>query len=301
MEVSPALTEISPPEVPLTRSTSGSRRSGSPVTVDAHDEDMAPVQAEDVNEVGVQMTEDQTKFYVASQCQRWQEVSAGRIVPPGIRYDWPFGKPDSQAYYSATLQTSRYLEQRMSVASQAVSDGQTSKSAVMVDDYPEDQDGDSVMTTQEVQLLGQVFARQVTASGLRRSRSPHSSVGEPEPKRPQHQPPRPNMSSIPSASTFQSYPSSDATTRGVKREVPSANSARSSSGFSSGIFRATGGSDESLPSATSGSRVSRDSVSGSSGWSFGIGVGTHMPFAGVMPRVMTAQETGGTVPIGGYV
>ncbi|OWY96678.1 hypothetical protein PHMEG_00032998 [Phytophthora megakarya] len=93
----------------------------------------------------------------------------GRTVPPGIRYDWPFGKPDSQAYYSATLQTSRYLEQRMSVASQAgawiselrvrrntfVSDGQTSKSAVMVDDYPEDQDGDAVMTTQEAQLLGQ--------------------------------------------------------------------------------------------------------------------------------------------------
>ncbi|OWY95833.1 hypothetical protein PHMEG_00034063, partial [Phytophthora megakarya] len=61
------------------------------------------------------------------------------------------------------------------------------------------------------------------------------------------------------------------------------------------------GSDESLPSATSGSRVSRGSASGSSGWSFGIGAGAHMPFAGVMPRVMTTQETGGTVPIEGYV
>ncbi|OWY96284.1 hypothetical protein PHMEG_00033487 [Phytophthora megakarya] len=157
------------------------------------------------------------------------------------------------------------------------------------------------MTTLEAQLLGHVFARQVTASGLRLSRSPQSSVGEPEPKRPQHQPPRPNMSSIPSASTLQSYPSSDATTQGVRREVRSASSMRSSLGFSSGIFRATGGSDESLPSATSGSRVSRDSASGSSGWSFRIGAGTHMPFAGVMPRVMTAQETGGTVPIEGYV
>ncbi|OWY95862.1 hypothetical protein PHMEG_00034021 [Phytophthora megakarya] len=69
-----------------------------------------------------------------------------------------------------------------------VPDGQTSTNAVIVDDYPEDRDGDAVMTTQEAQLLGHTFARQVTASGLRRSRSPQSSVGEPEPKQPQHQP-----------------------------------------------------------------------------------------------------------------
>ncbi|OWY99878.1 hypothetical protein PHMEG_00029044, partial [Phytophthora megakarya] len=119
MEVSPILTETSPPEVPLARLTSESRAPGSPVTVDAHDEDMAPVQAEDINQAGVQMTEGQAKFYVASQCQRWKEAPTGRTVPPGTRYEWPFGKPDSQAYYLATLQTSRYLEQRMSVASQA--------------------------------------------------------------------------------------------------------------------------------------------------------------------------------------
>ncbi|OWZ07554.1 hypothetical protein PHMEG_00020036 [Phytophthora megakarya] len=60
-------------------------------------------------------------------------------------------------------------------------DGQTSKSAVMVDDYPGVQDGDAVMTAQQAQLLGHAFARQVTASRLRRSRSPQSSVGELEP------------------------------------------------------------------------------------------------------------------------
>ncbi|OWY92657.1 hypothetical protein PHMEG_00038252 [Phytophthora megakarya] len=114
-----ALTETSPPEVSLDRSSPESRAPGSPVTVDAHDEDMAPVEAEDVNQAGVQMTEGLAKFYVSSQCQRWKEAPEGRTVPPGIRYEWPIGKPDSQAYYLATLQTSRYLEQRMSVVTQA--------------------------------------------------------------------------------------------------------------------------------------------------------------------------------------
>ncbi|OWY99935.1 hypothetical protein PHMEG_00028979, partial [Phytophthora megakarya] len=45
-----------------------------------------------------------------------------------------------------------------------VSDGQTSKSAVMVDDYREDQDGDAVMTTQEAQLLGQTLSRKMSRS-----------------------------------------------------------------------------------------------------------------------------------------
>ncbi|OWZ03044.1 LOW QUALITY PROTEIN: hypothetical protein PHMEG_00025293 [Phytophthora megakarya] len=340
-EVSTALTERSPLEVPLARPTSESGTPRSPVTIDAHDEDMAPAQAEDVNQAGVPMTEVQAKFYVASQCQRWKEAPAGWAVPPRIRYDWQFGKPDSQAHYWATLQTSKYLEQRMSVESQGelrvcrntfgleldligimipgeslspikcvatiqtllaesgfgfqdvitvwsealiskihpdliqlvcddlqrflsvelpelrqliseatrrllsgvepdvlmtVSDGQTSKSVVVVDGYPEDQDGDAYITTQEAQLLGHTFARQVTASGLQRAPSSQSSVGEPEPKRPQRQPPRPNMSSIPSASTLQSYSSSDVTARGVRREVPSTSSMRSSSEFSSGIF-----------------------------------------------------------------
>ncbi|OWZ06210.1 hypothetical protein PHMEG_00021566 [Phytophthora megakarya] len=103
MEVSPALTETSAPEVPLARPTSKSRTPRSPVTVDAHDADMPPAQAEDVSQAGVQVTEDQAKFYVASQCQRWKEAPAGLTVPPGIRYEWPFGKTDSQAYYLATL------------------------------------------------------------------------------------------------------------------------------------------------------------------------------------------------------
>ncbi|OWY91841.1 hypothetical protein PHMEG_00039414 [Phytophthora megakarya] len=46
MEVSPALTEASPPS-PTGSSDLRKSDSASPVTVDAHDEDMAPVQAED--------------------------------------------------------------------------------------------------------------------------------------------------------------------------------------------------------------------------------------------------------------
>ncbi|OWZ13540.1 hypothetical protein PHMEG_00013110 [Phytophthora megakarya] len=276
MEVSPTLTETPLPEAQLAHTTSESQTSRSHVAVDASDQDMTPAQVEDDILSAVQVTEDQAKSYVVSQCRRWKEAPVGRIAPPGIRYDWAFGKPDSQAYYLATLQTSRYLEQRMSVASQAIAwiselrvrrnafglaldltglmipverpsptecvaiiqtllaesgfdfqnvipvwsdpriskvhseliqlivkllewrqriseatrrflsakevdvlmtvpDSQTSKIAVMVEDYPEDQDGDAVMTTQEVQLLGHAFARQATASGLRRSRSPQSS------------------------------------------------------------------------------------------------------------------------------
>ncbi|OWZ17281.1 hypothetical protein PHMEG_0008802, partial [Phytophthora megakarya] len=186
--------------------------------------------------------------------------------------------------------TRRFLSAEEIDVLMTIPDGQTSKSAVVVDGHPGDQDGDAVMTTEEAQQLGHAFARQVTAAGIRRSRSPQSSVGEPELKLPQHQPPRPNMASISSASTLQSYPSSNATSRGVKREAPSTSSMRSSSGFSSGIFQATGGSDESLPNATSGSPVSRDRSSGSSGLSFGIGAGTHMPFAGVMPRMRPLKK-----------
>ncbi|OWZ03807.1 hypothetical protein PHMEG_00024398 [Phytophthora megakarya] len=113
MKVSPALTETSLPEVQLAHATSESQTSRNPVTVDARDEDMTLAQTEGI-------TGDQAKFYVASQFQRWKEALAGRPIPPEIRYDWPFGKPDSQAYYLATLQTSRYLEERMSMASQAV-------------------------------------------------------------------------------------------------------------------------------------------------------------------------------------
>ncbi|OWY90328.1 hypothetical protein PHMEG_00041589 [Phytophthora megakarya] len=69
MEVSPALTEGLPPEVPLACSTSDSRIPRRPVSVDARDEDMAPAQTEDVNQAGVQMTDDQAKSYFASQCR----------------------------------------------------------------------------------------------------------------------------------------------------------------------------------------------------------------------------------------
>ncbi|OWZ05811.1 hypothetical protein PHMEG_00022028, partial [Phytophthora megakarya] len=89
MEVPPALTETPLPEVQLTHPTSESQTSRSPVTVDARDEDMTPAQVESVSQAGAQITEDQAEFY-----------------------------PDSQAYYLATLQTSRYPEQRMSVATQ---------------------------------------------------------------------------------------------------------------------------------------------------------------------------------------
>ncbi|OWY96275.1 hypothetical protein PHMEG_00033499 [Phytophthora megakarya] len=154
----------------------------------------------------------------------WSEARISKVHPELIQ----LGCDDLQRLLSVELlewrqliseATRRFLSPDEVDVLMTVADGQTSKSDVMVDDCPEDQDGDAVMTTQEAQLLGQVFARQVTESGLRRSRNPQSSVGEPEPKRPQHQPPRPNMSLIPSASTLPSYPSSDATSRSARSQA----------------------------------------------------------------------------------
>ncbi|OWZ04907.1 hypothetical protein PHMEG_00023111, partial [Phytophthora megakarya] len=116
--------------------------------------------------------------------------------------------------------TRRFLSADEEDVLMTVSDGQTSKSAVMVDDYPEDQDGDAVMTTQEAQLLGQVFARQVTASDSD-DHEVHSLLWENRNRNDRSTNRRGRTSS---AATLQSYPSSDATTRGVKREVPSASS-----------------------------------------------------------------------------
>ncbi|OWY94428.1 hypothetical protein PHMEG_00035845 [Phytophthora megakarya] len=68
VEVSPALTETSPPE---------GTTFGSPVTVDVHDEDTAPVQTEDVNQAGDQMTEDQASF------MSLRNVNGGRRLQQG--------------------------------------------------------------------------------------------------------------------------------------------------------------------------------------------------------------------------
>ncbi|POM63196.1 hypothetical protein PHPALM_27534 [Phytophthora palmivora] len=62
---------------------------------------------------------------------------------------------------------------------------------------PKDAEGDSLMSSYEAGLLGSECVERLKKAGVRVTRSPaSSSLGEPEPKRPQHLPPRP--ASIPS-------------------------------------------------------------------------------------------------------
>jgi hypothetical protein len=135
--------------------------------------------------------------------------------------------------------------------------------------------GDVLMTDDEVNLLGHAFARQLTLSRLRRPRSPRMSEDVPKSKRPQYRPPRPSVPSIPSAASVESLTVSSASAghgaRAASVSMSGGTSFIRSADVGSSLFGPSGGSDESLPSATSGSRTSRDSSSGSSStWSFWI-------------------------------
>ncbi|GMF28478.1 unnamed protein product [Phytophthora fragariaefolia] len=72
-------------------------------------------------------------------------------------------------------------------------------------------------------------------------------------------------------------------------------SVKSESQATSSLFGTTGGSDELLTCATSGSRTSRDSSSGSSRFSWGRDAGGHMP---VVPMAMTDRTIGGDTAVG---
>ncbi|POM57533.1 LOW QUALITY PROTEIN: Hypothetical protein PHPALM_37940 [Phytophthora palmivora] len=66
--------------------------------------------------------------------------------------------------------------------------------------HKEDGDGDLLMTDYDADLLGRQFVLRFRVTGLRISRSPRgSSDGEPQSKRSQHGPPRPQVPSTPSA------------------------------------------------------------------------------------------------------
>ncbi|GMF32153.1 unnamed protein product [Phytophthora fragariaefolia] len=78
----------------------------------------------------------------------------------------------------------------------------------------------------------------------------------------------------------------------------SESSVKSESQATSSLFGTTGGSDESLTNVTSGSRTSRDSPSGSSGFSWGRDAGGHMS---AVPMAMTARTFGGDTAVGAAI
>ncbi|OWY96617.1 hypothetical protein PHMEG_00033073 [Phytophthora megakarya] len=152
---------------------------------------------------------------------------------------------------------------------------------VIQDYHAEDADGDLLMTDHEAGLL------------VRGSPS-----SEPDPKRPQHVPPRPVSLSTPSLSLLPSYHSSDtnnhsAVTLSETMSSIQNVSSRAGSHFVPSLFGTSGGSIESTRSGTSGSKSSQDESSSSSVWSLGQPAADHMPFRAYDPMVMTAQ--GGAV------
>ncbi|GMF51153.1 unnamed protein product [Phytophthora fragariaefolia] len=71
-------------------------------------------------------------------------------------------------------------------------------------------------------------------------------------------------------------------------------SVKSESQATPSLFETTGGSDVSLTRATSGSQTSRDSSSGSSGFSWGHDAGGHMA---AVPVAMDARVLGGETAV----
>ncbi|OWZ11256.1 hypothetical protein PHMEG_00015750 [Phytophthora megakarya] len=78
------------------------------------------------------------------------------------------------------------------------------------DAHAEDADGDLLMTDHDSGLLDKEFVLRLRMSGPQGPRSPRGSPSsEPDPKRPQHVPPRPVFLSTPLLSSLPSYHSSD--------------------------------------------------------------------------------------------
>ncbi|GMF43990.1 unnamed protein product [Phytophthora fragariaefolia] len=159
---------------------------------------------------------------------------------------------------------------------------------------------DVEMSDREMKLLGRDYVPMLKVSGLQKPRIPRGpSVGEPGPKRIQCVPALAPLSSIPtpesppfvSSSAFRSL---EGARPGSMSSGPES-SVKSESQATSRLFGTTGGSDESLTSATSVSRTSRESSSGSSRFSWGRDAGEHMS---AVPMAMTARTLGGENAVG---
>ncbi|GMF41181.1 unnamed protein product [Phytophthora fragariaefolia] len=156
------------------------------------------------------------------------------------------------------------------------------------------------MSDHEVELLGRDYVRMLKVSGLQKPRCPRGpSVREPGPKRIERVPALAPPSSIPTPESPQSvawsaFRSLEGARPGSMSSGPES-SVKSESQATSSLFGTTGGSDEALASATSGSRTSRDSSSGSSGFSWGRDAGGHMSAA---PMAMTTRTFGGDTAVG---
>ncbi|GMF33073.1 unnamed protein product [Phytophthora fragariaefolia] len=154
-----------------------------------------------------------------------------------------------------------------------------------------------ILLTIEMVELRQLLVRAAEIQVPARAEQP-----QPGPKRIQRVPALPPPSSIPTPESPQSVSSS--AFRSLEGALPGSissgpeSSVKSESQATSSLFGTTGGSDESLTSATAGSRTSRERSSRSSRFSWGRDVGGHMS---AVPMAMTTRTLGGENAVGAAI
>ncbi|EGZ25054.1 hypothetical protein PHYSODRAFT_482781 [Phytophthora sojae] len=78
----------------------------------------APSDSRGPDETKAQVSEAQTQAYVAEQVRRWEQHRESAVVPLKVEYAWPEPAPDFTEWWAAALATSKYLSDRMAMASQ---------------------------------------------------------------------------------------------------------------------------------------------------------------------------------------
>ncbi|OWZ02533.1 LOW QUALITY PROTEIN: hypothetical protein PHMEG_00025894 [Phytophthora megakarya] len=224
---------------------------------------LAPNMATDLASVTVPLNELSTQECAAVLQTMFVEVvfKFRSLVPEWFRVSTPKAEVDTMRRVAEELQ--HFLTIELLEWQQVISGVQcrvvSPLDARNLNDHseemkPEDAEGDSLMSSYEVELLGSECVTRWRKAGVRVYRSPaSSSLGEPESKRQQHAPPRP--STIPSMSSLMSYRTSTQDDRSMA--TPSDMSATRSgspmpiSGYGSTLFGATAtNSDESNLSGT---------------------------------------------------
>ncbi|EGZ27097.1 hypothetical protein PHYSODRAFT_392675, partial [Phytophthora sojae] len=79
---------------------------------------MAPSDSRGPDETKAQVSKVQAKVYVAEQVRRWEQHRERAAVPLKVEYAWPELAPAFTERWTAALATSKYLSDRMAMASQ---------------------------------------------------------------------------------------------------------------------------------------------------------------------------------------
>ncbi|POM79856.1 LOW QUALITY PROTEIN: Hypothetical protein PHPALM_2377, partial [Phytophthora palmivora] len=171
-----------------------------------------------------------------------------------------------------------------------------------LENHKEDGDGDLLMTDYDADLLGRQFVLRFKVTGLRMSRSPRgSSDSEPQSKRSQHGPPRPQVPSTPSAlstPSLSSLPAYKSSTNASLQNSTPLNSM--SNGRESLEMEAKDAVPDLVPSVIGTSRASDESTASGAETSYGSSSSSSMRSHGqqVGALALVAQSASGFTTAG---